>query len=167
MRCALELKVMNEEYERRKEKERLLKIYEQTKKNELEKEKTIEYAEQEISPKLEEYANGERWRHFNRINIDSRKWFEDYGVMQTDIIGQEHFILLKCDDIRYANGDKSYSMTNETINLNYLKEYLNQFCLKLEVEKYPTNYYGFKSYGHGTIEDVYKIIVEPDYSGIE
>ena len=135
MKCALELKKFEDEYKKAEEQKRIIENYEQTLKNELDKQKTIDYAENVISPKLEEYAKGERFREFERIDILSSQWFEDYGVFKKDILGQTHFILLKFNGYPYANNDRSYELKNESINLDYLEKYLEQFCLKLKIEK--------------------------------
>ena len=71
--------------------------------------------------------------------------------------GQTHFILLKFNGYPYANNDRSYELTNESINLDYLEKYLEQFCLKLKIEKKL-----LKKYGYGYLES-YRIIVEPNY----
>lgn len=67
------------------------------------------------------------------------------GAYSKDRLGNEVFYLLKEDKIRYADGRYSYSIdTSKGYDLQIIKDYLSQFCIKTNI--FESSY---MSYGCG------------------
>lgn len=103
---------------------------------------TISFCEKEIAPLIDEAYN----KHENRLYLPEFYAFTEYN--------RKVFCKLEIERRRYANGERSYTPTGETFDLEKFIEYLDQFCYKVEVKEH--NYY--KSYGRGYINTISLVI---------
>ena len=106
---------------------------------------TKEFCDNELNQILIDNANNN--------NLETILW---YGTVFEYHYGIDSYGMIYESDTRYANGEKSFNVESEnTIDLEYLIEYLNQHCF--EVTTTPHNY---KHYGSGEKEG-FDIIITP------
>lgn len=152
MKCAMEIKEIQEQAKIEREIRKMEKFAEDAIKFEEIKKNTIEFCETVIAKEIEESAIKEMlflfWERFSKVRVfDLDSPFS-----------KETFIkCLTLDKYKYANGDKSYISTGEPYHLETLKEYLESFCYKVAISKDD-----YMSYGRGRCRAIRVVISFPE-----
>ena len=137
MKCMAEILAMRLEAEAEYQAEQK-RLDEEAKVKYLERiEKTIEFCETTVNNHFEDAARRRVTNFYYDINC----------VIEKDRLGNKQIILLKIDDIRYANGNPSRS-PSKTKRYDYdtLINYLAQFCYKVEFSDASYQTYGSGSH---------------------